>query len=80
MQAVKSINKAKAVTEEKINIDGSVFGTSIFTKAKKYITSIFFGDINSINVNSEKIRNYNNYVKAKNAEMANTIRIQTFVR
>ena len=80
MQAVKSIREAKAVTEEKIVTKERIVKDFILTKAKKYVSSILFGDINSINTDSEKIRNYHNYDRVKSAERASAIKLQTFFR
>lgn len=78
MQAVKTIKEAKAVTDEKIITEESVIRLSIFAKAKKTLNSILFGDIDSINTDSEKIRNYNNYQKVENAKQASSLKLQTF--
>ena len=80
MQSVRSVNQAIAVTEEKIITEKSVVRDSILMKAKKTVSSILFGDSNSINANSDKIRNFRNYDRVKNAEIANVVRLQTLFR
>lgn len=80
MQSVKSINQAKAVTEEKIITEESVVRDSILLKVKKTVITILFGDSNSINADSEKIRNFRNYDRAKNTEIASVVRLQTLFR
>lgn len=80
MQAVKSIKKAKAVTEEKIITEESLVKPTVLAKAKKYVSSILFGDLDSINTDSEKVKNYNNYKRVENAQRASALRLQTFFR
>ena len=78
MQAVKLIREAIAVTEEKIVTEERGVKDSILSKAKKCVSAILFGDIDSINIDSEKIRNYQNYNRVKSAEQASLIKLQTF--
>lgn len=80
MQAVKTTKQAKAVTEEKIITHESVNKPSILSKIKSTLKTILFGDPNDISPDSEKIRNYNNYKNAKSAELARSVKLQTFIR
>lgn len=80
MQAVKSTKQAKAVTKHKVITHESVTRISLLSKIKSSVKAALFGDINDINPNSEKYKNHDNYQKAKNAERASTLRLQTLFK